>query len=138
MIVRAILATSVDEFFFMLRGKTAEESGPLEEVPDNRLEGLGVQVREVSMNRDHQVEPLYHFASLESDVLSKPSLDTIPGHRTAEPPSHGQAQTPFRAAVAADIEGEVPRGNLLAGTHHCPKLPRSANAIRSRKTLPRS
>lgn len=130
MVVRAILATSLDESFFILRGKMAEEPGPPEEVTDNCFKGLGVNTRKIPMNRDNEVESFYHLAPLQSDVLSKPSLDAIPGHGTAETARHRQAQTCFGARVATDIQSEGPRGYLLTSPHHRTKLPGGAKAIR--------
>lgn len=40
------------------------------------------------MNRDNEVETFYHLAPLQSDVLSKSSLDSIPSHGTAEAARH--------------------------------------------------
>jgi hypothetical protein len=133
--IRAILASGVDKFFCMLRGRIREELGTPEKVPHNRPKRIGVHLREIPMHHDDQVDPLRHLVSVKANVLAKSPLDPIPGHGTPEASRNGQAEPSSRAGLTLDKETQASRGHFLAAPDHCPEFPRRANAIHPRYTL---
>lgn len=112
-----------------------EEPGPPVEFSYNRLEGLRAHARDIPFRHDNHVDPLWHLAPVEAEVLSKPSLYTIPDHRTTELASDCQAEPPPGAATAAHEEAEASAGNLFGAPYYFSKFPRSTNPMRPGKML---
>lgn len=113
-----------------------DDPGPPEEVLHNRQKGLVVHLRKVPMHHHDEIEPLWHPAHVEPEVLSQPSPHPIPGHRTADAAADRQAETNLRPRALANKQAEAFPGNLFAASNDFLELGRPPNTIRPRKAVP--